>query len=54
MRASVRGVFLCPAKIERRDSMSEPIIEIRGLRKTVVQGEDAVTALDFIDLSIEK
>ena len=41
-------------KIERRDSMSEPIIEIRGLRKTFGQGEAAVTALDGIDLSIEK
>ena len=34
--------------------MSEPIIEIRGLRKTFGQGEAAVTALDGIDLSIEK
>ena len=34
--------------------MSEPIIEIRGLRKTFGQGEAAVTALDGINLSIEK
>ena len=34
--------------------MSKPIIEIRGLRKTFGQGEAAVTALDGIDLSIEK
>ena len=34
--------------------MSEPIIEIRGLRKTFGQGEAAVTALAGIDLSIEK
>ena len=34
--------------------MSEPIIKIRGLRKTFGQGEAAVTALDGIDLSIEK
>ena len=34
--------------------MSEPIIEIRGLRKTFGQSEAAVTALDGIDLSIEK
>ena len=34
--------------------MSEPIIEIWGLRKTFGQGEAAVTALDGIDLSIEK
>ncbi len=34
--------------------MSEPIIEIRGLRKTFGQGGAAVTALDGIDLSIEK
>ena len=34
--------------------MSEPIIEIRGLRKTFGQDEAAVTALDGIDLSIEK
>ena len=34
--------------------MSEPIIEIRGLRKTFGQGEAAGTALDGIDLSIEK
>ena len=34
--------------------MSVPIIEIRGLRKTFGQGEAAVTALDGIDLSIEK
>ncbi len=34
--------------------MSEPIIEIRDLRKTFGQGEAAVTALDGIDLSIEK
>ena len=34
--------------------MSEPIIEIRGLRKTFGQGEAAVTARDGIDLSIEK
>ena len=34
--------------------MSEPIIEIRGLRKTFDQAEAAVTALDGIDLSIEK
>ena len=27
--------------------MSEPIIEIRGLRKTFGQGEAAVTALDW-------
>lgn len=34
--------------------MSDPIIEIRGLRKTFGQGGAAVTALDGIDLTIEK
>ena len=34
--------------------MSDPIIEIRGLRKTFGQGGAAVTALDSIDLTIEK
>ena len=32
--------------------MSDPIIEIRGLRKTFGQGGAAVTALDGIDLSL--
>ena len=34
--------------------MSDPIIEIRGLRKTFGQGGAAVTALDGIDLTVEK
>ena len=34
--------------------MSDPIIEIRGLRKTFGQGGASVTALDGIDLTIEK
>ena len=34
--------------------MCDPIIEIRGLRKTFGQGGAAVTALDGIDLTIEK